>query len=129
MGTWERAIRERFGERDDLGIGGVWARFWSHLPAEEFEELARLLQDEYGLQIGLLRPDDALSKLWTPVPTQNPLRWLQYRTAEGDRWSELNHALVRRCDRRRLPLPRPPAMTVDELVRAWCGETTTRRAE
>jgi hypothetical protein len=122
MGSWERAIRARFGDREDLGTAGVHTRFWPHLPRDQFDQLAQLLDAEYRIPVGLLRPEDALSKFSDPVPTRNPWRWLSYRTAEGDRWSEINYQLVHRLDRRGAPLPKPPAMTVDALVRVWCGE-------
>lgn len=122
MGSWERAIRARFSDREDLGAAGVHARFWPHLPRDKFDELAQLLEAEYQLPIGLLRPEDALRKFSEPVATRNLWRWLSYRMAEGDRWSEINYQFVRRLDHRGVPLPKPPAMTVDELVRGWCGE-------
>ena len=72
---------------------------------------------------GLLRPEDELAKLFAPVKTRNPWRWLGYRTKEGDSALEIEYELGKRQRRHGTFGTWSRLDTVDDLIRAWCGKT------
>src|SRR6266550_3807656 len=92
------ALLARFADREDIGKVGFYDRYYSSsgLSKEALLELLELIEFEYDVSAGLLRPDDNLSKLVEAVPTKNPWRWLVYHTAAGDRQSELSYQLDKR---------------------------------
>ena len=117
------ALRRRFGDREDLGKDGLYTQYYfaTDLPKEVVLELLELIEVEYDLSPGLLRPEDNLSKLVEPIATRNPWRWLVYRTAGEDRQSELNYQLAKRMRQYGTVRAWSKFETVDDLVRAWCG--------
>ena len=119
--NWRSEILGRFADREDLGANEAYRRFWSQLPEADVLELFALLESEYLFPPGLLRPNDSLERLFQPVRTQNPLRWLIYRARGEDRMSEVNYQLAKR-QRRHGTLDKWKRIdTVDDLIRAWCG--------
>jgi len=117
------ALRSRFGDREDIGKVGLYERYYAatDLPKEAILECCELIEFEYELSPGLLRPDDKLSKLVEPIPTKNPWRWMVYQTAAGDRQNELSYQLAKRMRQYGTVGFWSKIETVDDLIRAWCG--------
>jgi hypothetical protein len=120
---WKHALRSRFGDREDIGKDGFYDRYYSAttLPREALLELLELIEVEYDLSPGLLRPNDKLSKLLDPIPTRNPWRWLVYQARVEDRQSELNYRLAKRMHKYGTVGVWSKIETVDDLAHAWCG--------
>lgn len=91
-------------------------------------ECLKLIEDEYQVPAGLLRPDDKLEKLFDPVVAKNPWRWLVYRTREGDSETEINYELGKRIRRSGTVqswshVEKFGDLTIRDFIRAWCGLT------
>jgi hypothetical protein len=123
--SMKKALRARFADREDLGKYEFYEQYYSatDLPKDDLLELLELIEFEYDLSPGLLRPEDNLSKLVEAVPTKNPWRWLVYQTAAGDRQSELSYQLDKRMRQSGTLEKWTRIETVDDLVRAWCGQS------
>ena len=120
---WKKAMYARFEGRDDLGKDGFYSKYYagSGIGKDAVLELLELIDIEYNLSPGLLRPEDNLSKLIDPVPTRNVWRWLVYRARAEDRQSELNYRLAKRAHQYGTSGKWSRIETVDDLIRAWCG--------
>ena len=119
--TWRRQIQDRFSDRKDIGFDEAYTRYWKHLPEADVRELFNLIAVEFGVSAGLIRPGDSLDKLVVPVKTKNPLLWLAYQTAAGDKQNEISYQLNKRLKRFGTTSYWTEILTVDELLRAWCG--------
>jgi len=117
---WREWLQERFGDRAALPREEAVRQFWFDLPPEDLAEFFELIEIEYGLDVGLLRPDDNLARFTTPIRTNNPLRWWAVEAALEDRASELNYQIVQRADQFGLA-QYLPVHTVGQYVRVWCG--------
>jgi hypothetical protein len=122
---WLAAIRERFADRDDIGREQVCDRYFATegLPKKDVLECFDLIETEFGPIAGLLRPDDSLQKLFEPVSSRNPLKWVGYEVMSGDRQLWFGDELwnrMRQCGtyeyRKSIRME-----TVGDFVRAWCG--------
>jgi hypothetical protein len=111
----------RFSDREDLGVGGVLTAFWTDLPRHAALEFFRLVELEYGLNAGLLRPDDPVSKFSEPIRSRNPLTWLFLEGRLEDAYSELAFQLGKRLDQAGTRAAWQEIQTTDDLLRAWCG--------
>jgi hypothetical protein len=121
---WQASVLSRFADRNDIGKRGLYERYFSDLPEPAVLECLALLEEEYSLPAGLLRPEDQLAKIFEPIPASNPWRWLVYRSREEDRQSEINYQLAKRQDRyktRELWVLKG-VNTLNDLIRAWCGQ-------
>ena len=129
---WLAAIRERFADRKDIGRERVFELYFARegLPREEVFECLDLIETEYGYIAGLLRPEDSLEKLFTPVQTRNPFRSITYEIMAGDRqlWfgDELEQKLREYGIRKYSDWP--PINTIGDFVRAWCGRVLSSNA-
>jgi hypothetical protein len=117
---WKEWIQERLGNRSELTTREAKRVLWPDLPDSELEEFFELIRLEYGFEAGLLRPDDKLEVLTTPIRTRNPLRWYAVEPRLEDAHSELNYQLGKRAEKAGLT-DRLPVLTVGEFVRVWCG--------
>jgi hypothetical protein len=84
---WFAGIRARFDDREDIGRQAVYERLFAEegLPKNEVFEIFDFIESEYGPIAGLLRPQDNLvEKFFTPVKTNNPLRWGEHEIRAGD---------------------------------------------
>jgi hypothetical protein len=126
---WQQAILDRFADRADIGKLELYARYFEEpgLSKQCVMECFELIESEYEIPAGLLRPEDKLAKLVDPVKAKNPLRWLFYRSREEDIESEINHQLAKRMRRHGTLNKWPKVETIDDLIRAWCGLTPTGR--
>jgi hypothetical protein len=124
MSAWKNAVEARFGGREELSKDRL-AQLWPYLPHEEVVEALQTIESGFiEFRVGILRPGDALSLLFTPPP-QTKKFW-QYWSAEvrsGDADFEISTKLNKRLKtfgttkewKRRI-------LTVDDFVRAWCGQ-------
>jgi hypothetical protein len=80
--AWHDALVSRFNDREDIGKEALYDKFFKDLPKTDVFECLELLEEEYEISPGLLRPEDNLDKLFAPVQTKSPLRWLTYRVRE-----------------------------------------------
>jgi hypothetical protein len=122
-------MRSRFSDRELLSKDQCYEVHFAPLglPRERALECLDLIEFEFEVPIGLLRPTDRLSTLFAEVPTKNPWKLLVYRMREGDSQSELNYELSKRLRRYgTLDLWKNIEIeTIEDLLRAWCGEHPT----
>jgi hypothetical protein len=117
-------IRSRFADREDLGKTRVRQQYWPELPEQDVMELFDVIQLNFQLLPGLLRPDDLVDKLAAPVKTANPLKWLVCRARTEDSLSELDYHLGKRLRQHgtQKAWEHTKIVTVNDLARAWCGK-------
>lgn len=121
---WREAVRARFGGRENLSKGEFYRRYYSAsgIREDSLLECLSFIEGEYDFPVGLLRPEDKLTKLFAPVETRNPWRWLVYRVKEGDVQSEVEYEVAKRQRRYGTTGRWSRLETVDDLIRAWCGK-------
>jgi len=128
--AWELAIRDRFKGRENLNPEQLFSQYFegAGLPNDAVFECLQLLEFEYHIPVGVLRPEDKLEKLFSPVAAKTPWQWLVFRTREGDSETEINYELGKRM--RRAGTTRSWSrfekigdLTVLDLLRAWAGLT------
>jgi hypothetical protein len=126
---WQQEILHRFDARENLTKDELYTRYFQRagLPKEEVFDCLRLIEFEYKVPAGLLRPEDKLEKLFSPVSAQNPWRWLVYRTREGDSETEINYELGKRMRRAGTVkswshIEKFGDLTFRDLMKAWCGK-------
>jgi hypothetical protein len=131
---WREDILRRFGGRQNLSKEALYARYFEKLgcPKTEVLECFNLIEFEYQIPAGVLRPEDKLEKLFEPVTTKKPWRWLVYRTHEGDSETEINYELGKRMRRFGTVqawshIEKFGDLTICELIKAWCGREPTRK--
>ena len=117
-------LHARFSDREDLGRQGVVARYWGNLPARPLQELFDLIETEFSLSAGLLRPDDPISKLMAPFAIQNPLTWLWAEAALEDAGSELNYCFAKRMKAFGVRREVVSVDSIGDLVELWCNPAT-----
>ena len=117
---WREWLQERFRDRPALTRDESVRMFWSDLPPKDVSDFFEMIETEYQLDVGLLRPDDNLERFTTPIKTKNPLRWFSVEPRLEDRASELNYQIVKPADQAGLA-HYLPVHTVREYVRIWCG--------
>jgi hypothetical protein len=113
-------LRARLGAREILEPAPLYQRFWPDLPVQDLSALFQLVEEEFSIPPGLLRPDDDLDRLLEPLSIRSPLKWLAVEPALEDATSELNYRLGQRLEARGTELG-APISSIDELVREWCG--------
>jgi hypothetical protein len=114
-----RELRDRLPDREELSPAALHAQFWAALSQNDVFRLFDLIQQELGIPVGLLRPEDNLDRLLSPVSIRRPLRWFRIEPALEDATSELNYQLKLRLQGRPLPAAFR-VRTLDELARVWC---------
>jgi hypothetical protein len=126
MGSaWRRAKVANLGARVDLGIDNLRLQYWRDLSASDVAEVLSLVEAESLIPQGLLRPDDRLHDLFSPPPTRNPLRWLEFQGRSGDGLLEVSAQLSRRLRLLgRVEQWGGKVFTIDELVKAWSSGPT-----
>lgn len=125
---WEQEILQRFDGRESLSNDELYARYFekSGLRRDEVIECLKLIELEYRVPAGLLRPEDRLERFFKPVAARNPWQWLVYRTREGDSETELNYELGKRLRRSGTVqswshIEKFGHLTISDFIRAWCG--------
>jgi hypothetical protein len=120
-GRWQTTFLNRFSDREDIGHEGAVKTFWSDLPRDAVLELFQLVELEYGLAGGLLRPNDPITKLADPIRGSGLRSWLFLEARLEDAYLEVGYQLGRRLDRYGTRHQWEGIETIDHLVRAWCG--------
>lgn len=119
-------MRSRFDNRELLGRDECYHLYFEPLglTKEKVLECLELIEFEFEVPVGLLRPADKLSLLFAPVPTRNPFKELFYRMREEDSQSELNYQCSKRLrEYGTLDLWKDIEIeTIERFLRAWCGE-------
>ena len=128
--NWREEVLQRFHDRENLSKDELYTRYFEKagLPKDEVLECLKLLEFEYDVPSGLLRPEDKLEKLFNPIPAKNPWQWLVYRTREGDSQTEINYELGKRMRRAGTiqswsHIKNFGGITFFDLIKAWCGKT------
>ncbi len=123
MSKWKEEVLARFSDREDIGIDEVYARYFMKegLPKDCVTECLRLIEVEYEVCAGLIRPSDSLQKFLKPVDTRSPLRWFLYRAREEDSESELSYELSKRLGKHGMFEAWQKFETIADYVHAWCG--------
>jgi len=124
---WHQRLLQRLTDRIDLGKDRLYDEYFAKqlLPKEQVLNCLSLLESEYQISAGLLRPKDSLEILFNRVPAKNPLLWLVYRTREDDSRSEINYQLGKRIRKYRLDVQSSQIRTLEDLVKVWCGKSPT----
>ena len=124
---WHDRLLQRFTDRIDLGKDRLYDEYFAKqlLPKEQVLNCLSLLESEYQISAGLLRPKDSLEILFNRVPAKSPLLWLVYRTREDDSRSEINYQLGKRIRKYRLDVQSSQIRTLEDLVKVWCGKSPT----
>jgi hypothetical protein len=114
-------LRRRFPPRDKLTKSDLAKRFFSGYQEAETIELFDLIEREFHIDIGFLRPEDSLDTLFAPVSSWNPFSWAMFRALESDGVNEISTEVAKKRKRRGLPVvPANEVRTVGDLVHAWC---------
>ncbi len=127
--SWRVALLARFGDREDLGKAGLYHHYFGNqgLPENEVTECLDLLEEELTIPPGILRPRDSLDLLFEPVTSKNPFRWMEYQARAGDRQAVISSRLSDKLREYGTFSDWETIETVDDLVRAWCGEKPDTR--
>lgn len=118
-----RRLDQYFAGREDIGLEGVLTLFVRdpRLDADSTRELLLLLQAEFRVPAGVLRPDDAVDTLFDPISSANPFKWMEYRIRVGDAKAELAHQLHQRLVAAGTTEAWGDVSTLLELAQAWGG--------
>ena len=121
---WRRIIRNRFADRENLEPQALYDQYWSEHPRQAVMDLFKLIEAEFELHPGLLRPDDEISKLFDPIKPVSFFKWLFYQARTEDSASVLSYQLGKREQQHGTQdaWDRAHITTIDDLVRAWCGQ-------
>lgn len=119
---WRATILDRFADRENIGRDELYAHYFIELPKAEVFDCLDFIESEYELPAGLLRPEDKLTKLLQVVSTKNPWRWLIYQARAGNSEFNLQDELVERMQQHGTLRAWSHIETVDDFIRAWCGQ-------
>ena len=112
--AWNRELLGQFAGREALSGADLLKVF--RLPAgvaiEDLHQALRIFVEEYGVQEGKLRPEDAITLFTVHPSTLNPILWLSYVTAYSDRVGELYLSLqsARKAKGRVTSMPFPDTL-------------------
>jgi hypothetical protein len=118
---WHKVFLSRFADRKDIGKDKLYEQYFSHLPKKDVIEFFDLIEFEYEIPAGQLRPEDKVSKLFEPVKPRNVWHWLVYQVREGDSKIEVINELVKR-EKRYGTYEKWKIETIDDLIQCWCGQ-------
>ena len=122
--NWSENILSRFGDRKDLGKTGLYDQYFEveGLPQDRVLQCLDLIEQELTIPPGILRPGDSLDLLFNPVVSRNPFRWMEYQVRAGDTQGAISKELSDRLRDYGTFDDWKSIATVDDLVRAWCGQ-------
>lgn len=122
---WAEEILKRFEGREDLGAKGLYEKYFKHQGLKESDvmECFEVIVFFYPIPIGFLRPIDSMNRLTKAVSTNNPLKWLFWRSrsefSEGDLYEDLDSKLL---EHGTLDDWEKIIVTFNDFVLAWCGK-------
>ena len=109
-------------QAESLPIRGFVRRSFESDRVAAVEELRSLVDAEFGLDLGILRPDDQLdSVVIHPDAGLNPLRWLFYESWSREAANEVHFQLRKRLKAFGTIESWPRVITIGDLVLAWSG--------
>ena len=127
--VWRDAVDGRLAGRDQLSKEDLHRQFWSELPQQDVLEALGTIESESDVTVGLMRPTDMLGLLFEPPPTKNPLKQMAYQVHAGDAQFELSRFLTKRLKKHgRASEWNDRIDTLDDFVRAWCGQPVEKAA-
>src|ERR1700742_1972791 len=91
--AWRNAIEKRIGHRDRLSKENLYRLFWNDLAGPGVIEALGAIEFECNVEIGLMRPTDALTILFVPPATNDPFKSMVYQVHSGDTDFELSRPL------------------------------------
>lgn len=122
---WAEKLLKRFEGRENLGKRKLYEKYFKPqgLNEKEVMECFEEIELGYSIPVGLMRPDDKMSKLTERVPASNPFQWFLWlgknEFSDDSLLEELNIRL------KKYGTFNDWGKTIDtfnDLVRAWCGE-------
>lgn len=121
--SWRNSILQRFSDRPNIGKKELYIQYFQPMGLSEncVLESLELIETEYDIPAGLLRPSDKISQLVGEVRTRNPFRWFFYRAREEDIESELFYQLSKHMRQHGTEEYWNKIDTVGDFIRAWCG--------
>src|SRR4051794_22409276 len=124
---WAERIVDRFRDRKVLSKAELYSDYFAPLglPERDVMECLDEIEFDYSIPVGILRPDDELTKLTEAVDTNDPLRWLFWRSKSEFREAELLDELKVRLKTHGTFNDWKSINTVGDLIRAWCGQKPT----
>jgi len=100
--------------------------FWPDLPEADVLEALQIIEDACERSVAGHLPSDRLDDITKSPDTRNPLRWVSGQVGQGDIQFELSRALTKRLKHYNIAAAWKRVQTLDEFVRAWCGQQPTR---
>lgn len=121
---WAGTILKRFEGRENLGKEELFRAYFEPQGLNEKDVLECFEQIEAGylIPVGVLRPDDSLSKLTERVTTSNPLKWFCWLGRNEFSDDDLSAELRIRLTRYGTQNEWDAIDTFQDLILAWCGE-------
>ena len=121
---WTDAILARFEGREDLGKEGLYSKYFEPLSLDKSEAFAcfEVIESGYGIPVGVMRPDDNLSKLTKRVETGNPLKWFLWLGKNEFSDDELIEELKIRLRKHGTAADWEKIESFEDLILAWCGK-------
>ena len=128
---WAQALLRRFKGRQDLGKKGLFDKYFMPigLPEKDVLECFDEIEFDYSIPVGVLRPDDKITKLTEAVSTYNPLKWLFWRPRSEFREADLLDELHVRLKKHGTMEDWKIIDTFEDFVRAWCGQRPNRSGD
>lgn len=122
--TWAETLLKRFEGRENLGKRGLYEKYFEAEGLVEKEVIGCFEEIElgYNIPVGVMRPNDKITKLTERVPASNPFQWFWWlgrnEFSDDSLLEELNIRLKRYGTFNDWKV----IQTFEDLVRAWCGE-------
>lgn len=121
---WSTEILKRFEGRKDLGKIGLYRQFFKPqgLAEEDVMKCFEEIEISYNIPIGVLRPEDSLTKLTARVETKNPILWFCWLGRNEFSDQSLMDDLYNRMKENGNFYEWKRINTFGDLLRAWCGK-------
>ncbi len=121
---WAETLLKRFEGREDLGKRGLYEKYFESQGLDEKDvwECFEEIESNYSIPVGILRPEDSLTKLTERVSTNNPFMWFWWLGRNEFSDDSLIEELGIRMRRYGTFDEWKVINTFEDLVRAWCGQ-------
>jgi hypothetical protein len=121
---WTEELLKRFEGREDLGKRGLYEKYFKSQNLDETEvwKCFEEIESDYNISVGLLRPEDKLTKLTERISTNNPLKWFQWLGKNEFSDDSLIEELGIRMRNHGTFDDWKIINTFEDYVRAWCGK-------
>lgn len=121
---WVEQILNRFEGRENLGKHLLFEKYFKEKGIDEKEimECFDEIERDYNIPVGILRPEDKMTKLTNPIQTKNPLHWFSWQPRSEFTYSELMIELGIQLKKHGTYDLWKIIDTFEDFVLAWCGE-------